>query len=114
MQKGRLDQLQPACFVNICAGFSSILPIRVATVTSTTVVLVTTHTLMVVVGLRIGVAAQTTERSVVAACMAVNTLIPFVLVFTGKNREIHSVVIKRGRYPGGFVVAVGTGRRESH
>jgi hypothetical protein len=57
-----------------------VLPVRVATVTSTTVVLVTTYTLVVVVGLWVGVATQTTERTIVAAGMTVNTLIPFVLV----------------------------------
>ena len=57
-----------------------VLPIRVATVARVTLVLVTAYSLVVVVGLGIGVAAQTTERSVVAAGMAVNALIPFVLV----------------------------------
>ena len=57
-----------------------VLPVRVATVARVTLVLVTAYSLVVVIGLWIGVATQTTERSVVAAGMTVNTLIPFVLV----------------------------------
>jgi hypothetical protein len=57
-------------------GFFSFFPVRVAAITGTAVVPVTAYTLVIVVGLWIGVTAQTTERSVIPAGMAVNTLIP--------------------------------------
>lgn len=85
-----------------------------AAITGTAVVLVTAYTLVIVVGLWIGVTAQTTERSVIPAGMAVNTLIPLILVLSGENREVHAIVVKGGRHPGCFVVTIGAGRRESH
>jgi hypothetical protein len=93
---------------------SLILSVRVATVTGIALILVTTHSLVVIVGLRVGMAPQTTEGGIVATSMAVYTLIPFILVFPGENGEVHPVVIEGGWYPGGFVVAVGTGCREAH
>ena len=55
-----------------------------AAITGTAVVLVTAYTLVIVVGLRVGMTAQTTEGSVIPAGMAVNTLIPLILVLSGE------------------------------
>ena len=58
-------------------------------------------------------ANRTTECGIIARCrMAVGTFIPGLLVFAAVNGEIHRIMVKSGRFPGGFAMAAGAVRRE--
>ena len=69
---------------------------------------------MIVVGFGIGMATQAIEDGKIGRIgVALGTLIPFVFVLAAVNREIHAVVIKIGRHPGGFIVTILASRRET-
>ena len=87
---------------------------RVTGQTSSIIVNIAIHILMILIGLRIGVTAHTGKlRVVVGVGMAVRTLIPFTLVRSAIDREILTVMVKISRCPGSLAVTARAGSRKS-
>lgn len=75
---------------------------------SLAVVSITTDAVVVIVGLRVGMATGATEFSVVRRIgMAIAAGAPFPVVFSAVNREKLRVVVECSRRPGCFCVATG-------
>jgi hypothetical protein len=114
LHKWPAEFIQPAIYANMCAGFSLILPIRVTAVAGIAIIGVPTHSIMIIIGLWVGMAAQTIEGGKITSGMTICTGIPFVLVRSAKNGEIVIVMLKVNLTPFNLIMAIGTGCRESH
>ena len=78
----------------------------VAGKTGRTVVSITSNTIVLIIGFRIGMTGCTSDYSIIGRIgMTIHTGIPFALVRTAINREILCVVVKIGWFPGGLTVA---------
>lgn len=72
------------------------------------------NALVVIIGPRIGMANGTTEYRIISRCgVTVRTLVPFPFMLTGIYRKIHPVVVKVGRLPGRFRMAIRASSREA-
>ena len=82
------------------------IPGGVAGQASRTVVGVPTDSIVLIIGLRIGMAACAGEFCEIGRVgVTIRTSVPLILVFATVNREIIPVVIESSRNPGGLAVA---------
>lgn len=51
-------------------------------------------------GVVVFMTVNATEGGKITRGMAIYTVVPFAIVFTTVNREVHAIVVKGGRYPG--------------
>ena len=88
-----------------------------AVITGIAVVRITVHALVIVIGLLLVVVLvtlNTTEgREIVGRSMTFTTHGPFVFMLSTVNREIHPVVVKRGRVTGILIMTERTIMRET-
>ena len=94
--------------------FQLLFPIRVTTVAGVTIIGIPTHSIVIVIGFRIGMTAQTIKGGKIASGMTICTGIPFVFVCSTKDGEIVIIMFKVNLPPFNLIMAIGTGCRESH